>query len=94
MPTNPQIEVTKKDDTAFDVRITEGKSASSHHVTLSENDYQRLTAGKITREELIRRSFEFLLARESKESILPCFDLTVISRYFPQFEKEIAHRLS
>ena len=36
--------------------------------------------------ELIKKSFAFLLDRESKESILASFDLTVISRYFPEFE--------
>ena len=33
--------------------------------------------------------FEFLLAREPKESILPSFEIPVIGRYFPEFEREI-----
>jgi hypothetical protein len=33
--------------------------------------------------------FEFLLARESKESILRSFALPEIGRYFPEFEREI-----
>jgi hypothetical protein len=41
----------------------------------------------------VRRSFEFLLEREPKESILASFDLTVIARYFPEYESEIARRL-
>ena len=41
-------------------------------------------------EELVRRSFEFLLEREPKESILSRFDLTVISRYFPEYERLIS----
>jgi hypothetical protein len=44
-------------------------------------------------EELVRRSFEFLLERESKESILREFDITVISRYFPNYEDEIRQRV-
>ena len=39
--------------------------------------------------ELIKKSFEFLLERESKESILSSFDLPVISRYFPEYERVI-----
>ena len=38
---------------------------------------------------LVRRSFEFLLARERKESILRSFALTDIGRYFPEFEDAI-----
>jgi hypothetical protein len=33
------------------------------------------------------------VAREPKESILPSFELTVISRTFPGYEREIAGRL-
>jgi hypothetical protein len=39
-----------------------------------------------TPEELVRRSFEFLLQRESKESILREFELSVIQRYFPDYD--------
>ena len=89
-----KLDKTKPDETAFDVRVSEGKSETSHRVTLAGKDYERLSGGKVTPEELIRRSFEFLLEHESKESILARFDLTVISRYFPQYEKEIRKRLS
>ena len=89
-----KIEVRKSGESAYDVRVTEGKSESSHHETLGAADYERLAAGKVTQEEFIRRSFEFLLERESKESILARFDLTVISRYFPQYEREIKKRIA
>jgi len=35
-----------------------------------------------------------LLDREPKESILRRFDVTEISRYFPEFERELPHYLS
>ena len=89
----PQIEVKKLDDKSFEVRVIEGKSESSHRVTVADKDYDRLTAGKMSPEELMRRSFEFLIEHESKESILARFDLSVISRYFPQYEREIKKRL-
>ena len=47
------------------------------------------TGGKNSEEELIKRSFDFLLKRESKESILSQFNLKVISTYFPGYEKQI-----
>jgi hypothetical protein len=82
------------DKSEFRVRVTESGSETSHDVTVSPKDYTRLTIGKVGAEELVRRSFEFLLEREPKESILTRFDLSVISRYFPEYESEIRRRLS
>jgi hypothetical protein len=84
-----RIEVGKLNDNEFRVRVIEGKSESTHRVSLEQADYDRLTGGKIEPCELIRRSFEFLLAREPKESILPRFDLPLIGRYFPEFERAL-----
>jgi len=89
-----KIEVEKIDLSKFRVRVIEAGSETTHDVTVSPNDYTRLTNGKIEPEELVRWSFEFLLEREPKESILARFDLSVISRYFPEYEREIRRRLS
>jgi hypothetical protein len=89
-----KIEVEKIDNSKFRVRVTGSGSDTTHDVTLSPKDYTRLTNGKVEPEELVRRSFEFLLEREPKESILTRFDLSVISRYFPEYESEIKQRLS
>jgi len=82
------IEVKKKDG-EFIVTVEEGGSRTRHVVTLDNEYYEKLTHGKITEEELIERSFEFLLKRESKESILSRFNLKVINRYFPEYESKI-----
>jgi len=89
-----KIEIQKIGDEEFQVRVTEGQSSTSHRVTLKRADSERLAGGTIKPEELIRRSFEFLLENEPKESILARFDLTVIARYFPNFEHEIQRRIS
>ncbi|HXJ16771.1 MAG TPA: hypothetical protein VNM68_06190 [Candidatus Polarisedimenticolia bacterium] len=89
-----KIEVQDVGSGQFDVRVIERGSQSSHRVTLKPEDYQRLTGGKVKTQELVRRSFEFLLENESKESILGQFDLNVIGRYFPNFEREIKRRIS
>ena len=83
------IQVQKKDDRIYTVIVQEGASRSQHTVTLEDAYYRKLTAGRITPEELIHRSFEFLLAREPKDSILSRFELSVIQRYFPEYEKKI-----
>jgi len=75
------------------VRVIEGKTETLHRVTLKTEDYERLAKDKVEPAELVRRSFEFLLENEPKESILARFDLSVIGRYFPQFEREIKRRL-
>jgi hypothetical protein len=88
-----RIEVEKVKEGEFRVRLSEGKGQSTHRVTLSQADYRGFTGGKIEPEELIRLSFEFLLAREPKESILPEFDLPLIGRYFPEYELELKRRI-
>ena len=87
------INVVKKKEGEFRVTISEGESQTSHTVTVSPDYHQKLTGGKVSAEGLVRRSFEFLLQRESKESILSEFDLPVIARYFPDYEREIKKRL-
>ena len=88
-----RIEVDRIDANRFRVRVVEGKSESAHEVTLDPKYTAKLAAKTVPPEELIRKSFEFLLEREPKESILSRFDLTVISRYFPEYEREIKKRL-
>ena len=83
------IEVTKRSDDEFEVTVEEGGSSTSHTVTVDDSYYQKLTGGEIGKEDLVRRSFEFLLEREPKESILSRFNLKVITRYFPSYETQI-----
>jgi hypothetical protein len=77
----------------FQVTVREGKSQTQHRVTLDKADYERLTGGRASPEDLVSESFRFLLEREAKESILRSFDLTIIARYFPEYERQIKGRL-
>jgi hypothetical protein len=70
----------------LEVRVVEGRGETRHEVTLTKKDYARLARVGETAEALVERCFAFLLARESKESILTRFDVSVIARYFPDFE--------
>ena len=80
---------------ACTVQVTEPNGQTRHSVTLSQQDFEQLTAGKqTTPEELVKKSFEFLLEREPKHHILRQFDLPAISRYFPEYPAEIHKRLS
>ncbi len=73
----------------FGVAVAEGGSESRHEVTPSRADRDRIASGADP-EQLVRESFAFLLEREPKESIMGSFDLTVIARYFPEFERAMA----
>jgi hypothetical protein len=75
-----------------DVRVGDGPGATEHRVGVRSSDLERLDPGAGDPTDLVRRSFDFLLEREPKESILRSFDLTVIGRYFPEWEREIGRR--
>lgn len=82
------VTVEQRNDTTFTVTVENG-GKTVHQVTVPDDYYRRLTNGAISKADLVRRSFDFLLEREAKESILGSFELTVIQRYFPEYEKTI-----
>ncbi|MDQ6879433.1 MAG: hypothetical protein M3082_17405 [Candidatus Dormibacteraeota bacterium] len=74
------------------VMIAEGgRPVSVHHVTVSTSDVEKLSPGSSV-EELVKRSFEYLLEREPPQSILPRFSLQDIERYFPDYPATIRQR--
>lgn len=77
----------------FQVTVQDRRSSTQHRVSLKKEDYRRLVGEGTSPEKLVIASFHFLLEREPKESILRSFDLMVISRYFPEYEREIRKRL-
>jgi hypothetical protein len=90
-----QIRLTAAGDPLeFEVIVGEGKGETRHHVTMSQETCDELTGGEYTPERCLEAAFQFLLDREPKESILRRFDVTVISRYFPEFQRELPKYLS
>jgi hypothetical protein len=87
------IQVSKKSDQEFVVTIKEKETQTEHLVTLDDKYYQNLTNGEIPKEDLVKKSFVFLLQREPKESILSKFDLRIIKNYFPEYEEKIKQEL-
>ena len=86
--------IPSKEGWTFGVQVAEPNGQTRHTVTLSQEDFQRLTSGKETTPELlIKRSFEFLLERESKQHILRQFELPAITRFFPEYPSDIVKRL-
>jgi hypothetical protein len=93
----PQISVSKHsqvgDDIVFRVEVKERDVKTEHLVEVSHDYYIFLAGGKITMEELVQKSIDFLLEREPKESILSKFNLKKISYYFPEYEESIKNYL-
>lgn len=65
------------------VRVEQRGTRTEHRVTVHDEDLERYAATDPT--DLVRRSFDFLLARESNTSILREFRITEIERYFPEY---------
>lgn len=78
----------------WDCTVTVGNDtgATHHEVRVARKVLERLDPQASDPEPLVRASFEFLLAREPRESIMRRFELTVIARYFPEWEAEIRKR--
>jgi hypothetical protein len=80
---------TNADGWSCQVRIEEdGRLVSTHTVEVATSDVKRLAA-ESTVEDLVRRSFEFLLERESPQSILRKFGIADIEHYFPEYPRVI-----
>jgi len=86
---------TTATDMGWRCEVTVRNGGVTHHrVRVSRTDLARLAPGAADPEDLVRASFDFLLEHEPRESILHAFDLTVIGRYYPEYEREIGHRLA
>jgi hypothetical protein len=81
---------TTRTDSGWTCRVkVYGTTPTDHAVQVSQRELERLDPGATDPTNLVRRAFEFLLEREPNTSILPEFDLPVIARYFPEFERKI-----
>lgn len=83
------IIIAKTDDETFEITLTDSTSSTTHTVTITPEYRTKLGWREDEIEKLLEKSFTFLLKRESKESILQSFDLSVISKYFPEYEIHI-----
>ena len=72
------------------VKVADRGEQTEHRVRVRPQDLERWGRGTQREdvEDLVRRSFDFLLEREPPESILREFDLEVIRSYFPEYDRE------
>ena len=81
---NQLIDIDKK--LVFEVVVIDGATKTHHSVTMDSSFYSKLNTST-SPSQVIQKSFEFLLEREPKESILSEFNISIISRYFPEYKQ-------
>lgn len=82
------IFIKELSDNKFEITVNK-KLITKHTVLLTDEYYDSLTKKKISKKKLLEYSFYFLLDKESNTSILSSFELSIISKYFPEYENEI-----
>ncbi|MFI4861200.1 MAG: hypothetical protein ACIAXF_11005 [Phycisphaerales bacterium JB063] len=88
-----EIEVGQETETArhwaYDVRVFEGGRTYDYAVTLSFQDYDLWSRGRVAPSRVVEACFEYLLTNEGAKDISPKFDCSVIRRYFPSVDAEL-----
>jgi hypothetical protein len=77
-----------------DVTVDQSGRSTRHAVTVRRADLERWADGTTCEdaEGLVARSFDFLLEREPPNAILATFDLSVIQRYFADYDRIFRRR--
>ena len=79
-----QIKINKLSESNFLVTVS-AEHLTTHEVTLDEDFLNKVNTKKFSKEQIIHKSFLFLLSKEPNTSILKKFNIEVISSYFPDF---------
>lgn len=76
------------EDWVCEVSVDHAGQRTRHVVTVKRADLERWAGGTERKdvEKLVTQSFDFLLEREPPNAILATFDLSVIQRYFPEYD--------
>ena len=82
------ISIKRLSDDVFEVTVAE-TSTTTHTVTVTDQSLKDLTVNNVTKTQLMKFSFKFLLDKEPNTSILLSFDINVISRYFSDYKDEV-----
>jgi hypothetical protein len=84
-----KIEIYQIGDDQYKVEVSSMGHRTMHEVSLSDGYWHKLVDGKISKKDLLQKTFEFLLERERNTDILESFPLEKITQYFPDFERNI-----
>ena len=82
------VSIKKLSDDVFGVTVAK-TSTTAHTVTVTDQSLTDLTDNNVTKTQLLKFSFNFLLEREPNTTIFSSFDINVITKYFPDYRDEV-----
>ncbi len=88
-----ELLITELSKDKFEITVN-ADQITKHVVSVTDQMLLNLTKNKISKEELLNFSFNFLLEREPNTSILSKFDIIVISKYFPEYISKVENYCS
>ena len=88
-----ELLITELSKDKFEITVN-ADQITKHVVSVTDQMLLNLTKNKISKEELLNFSFNFLLEKEPNTSILSKFDIIVISRYFPEYISKVENYCS
>ena len=88
-----ELLITELSKDKFEITVN-ADQITKHVVSVTDQMLLNLTKNKISKDELLNFSFNFLLEREPNTSILSKFDIIVISKYFPEYISKVENYCS
>ena len=88
-----ELLITELSKDKFEITVNADR-ITKHVVSVTDQMLFNITNNKISKEELLNFSFNFLLEREPNTSILSKFDIIVISKYFPEYISKVENYCS
>ena len=88
-----ELLITELSKDKFEITVNADR-ITKHVVSVTDQMLLNLTNNKISKEELLNFSFNFLLEREPNTSILSKFDIILISKYFPEYISKVENYCS
>ena len=88
-----ELLITELSKDKFEITV-KADQLTKHVVSVTDQMLLNLTNNKISKEELLNFSFNFLLEREPNTSILSKFEIIVISKYFPEYISKVENYCS
>ena len=86
-----ELLITELSEDKFEITV-KANQITKHVVYVTDKMLFNLTKNKISKKELLNFSFNFLLERETNTSILSSFDITLISKYFPEYPRKVSDK--
>lgn len=93
----PEIEILHETEAtnrwSYDVTVYEDGRTHRYAVSLSFQDYDLWSRGRVSPSRVVEQAFRFLLDQEPADAILERFDCSIIRRYFPKVDRELPEML-